>query len=104
MKLPRRNFLHLAAGPAALPVVFALLFSGSGAWSQATRTIKIIVPFPPGGGSDILGRVLAEQIGRSQAPTLVVENRPGAGSAIGTEAASRAAPDGNTSSVRTYGS
>jgi|SRR5258708_1186199 tripartite-type tricarboxylate transporter receptor subunit TctC len=102
MKLPhRRQFLHLAAGAAALPVVFALLFSGSGAWSQATRTIKIIVPLPPGGGSDILARVLAEQIGRAQGPTLVVENRPGAGSAIGTEAASRAAPDGNTLLINT---
>jgi len=101
MKLPRRNFLHLAAGAAALPVVFALLFSGNGAWSQATRTIKIIVPLPPGGGSDILARVLAEQIGRAQGPSLVVENRPGAGSAIGTEAASRAAPDGNTLLINT---
>src|SRR5258708_7973641 len=69
---------------------------GHGAWSQPARTIKLIVPFPPGGVTDILARVLAEQIGRAQGPTVVIENRPGAGTAIGTEVASRATPDGNT--------
>jgi tripartite-type tricarboxylate transporter receptor subunit TctC len=57
---------------------------------QARRSV------PPGGGTDILARLLAEQIGRAQGPTMVVENRPGAGTIIATEAASRAAPDGNT--------
>jgi tripartite-type tricarboxylate transporter receptor subunit TctC len=76
-------------------VVFAAL-CGSGAWSQAARTIKIIVPYPPGSGPDILSRLMAEQIGREQGPTVVVENRPGGGTVIGTEAAARAAPDGTT--------
>jgi tripartite-type tricarboxylate transporter receptor subunit TctC len=94
MKLPRRQFLHLAAG-AALSILSVGLFD-HGAWSQATRTIRIIVPFPPGGPTDFLARLLAEQIGQTQGPTIVVENRAGAGSAVGTDAASRAAPDGNT--------
>jgi tripartite-type tricarboxylate transporter receptor subunit TctC len=66
------------------------------AWSQTGRTIKIVVPFPAGGSSDTLARVLADQISRAQGTTMVVENRPGATSVIGTEAASRAVPDGNT--------
>jgi tripartite-type tricarboxylate transporter receptor subunit TctC len=56
----------------------------------------VVVAAPPGGASDTLARLLAEQIGRTQRLTILVENRPGAGTAIGTEAVSRAAPDGNT--------
>jgi tripartite-type tricarboxylate transporter receptor subunit TctC len=99
MKLPRRTFLHLAAAAAAL--LFLVTLADQGALSQAARTIKIVVPYPPAGGSDILARVLAEQIGRAQGLTLVVENRPGGGGVIGTEAVSRAAPDGNTLLINT---
>lgn len=63
---------------------------------RTARTIKIIVPSSVGGGADILGRLLAEQISRTQNVTMVVENRPGASNTIGTEVAARAAPDGNT--------
>lgn len=66
------------------------------AWSQAPRTVKIIVPYTPASGPDILGRLLAEQVGRTTGATVVVEDRPGAGTVIGTEAAARSAPDGNT--------
>jgi tripartite-type tricarboxylate transporter receptor subunit TctC len=98
MKLPRRQFLHLAAVTAILALVSVMLLtlSGHGAWSQTTRTLKVVVPFPPGGPTDTLARVLAEQIRRAQRATVVVENRPGAGSVIGTEAVSRATPDGST--------
>src|SRR5262245_55900181 len=99
MKLPRRNFLHLAAGAAALTLVMSP--ANHGAWSQATRPIRIVVPFPPGGGSDILARLLADQIGCTQGQTLLVENRAGAGSAVGTEAVSRATPDGSTLLINT---
>ena len=97
MKLPRRQFLRLAAGAAALPIISAIPIApmGQSAWSQ-TQSIKIIVPFAAGGAADFLARVVAEQFGRMRGPTIVVENRPGAGSAIGAEAASRAAPDGST--------
>jgi tripartite-type tricarboxylate transporter receptor subunit TctC len=65
------------------------------AWSQ-TRSIKIIVPFAAGGVADTLARMLADRISRTQGPQMVIENRAGAGSVIGTEAAARTAPDGNT--------
>jgi tripartite-type tricarboxylate transporter receptor subunit TctC len=92
MKLPRRNFLHLAAGAAALPVVSRI------AWAQAypARPVRVIVGFPPGGGSDILARLwgqwLTERLGRP----FVIENRPGAAGNIGTEAVVKAPPDGYT--------
>jgi tripartite-type tricarboxylate transporter receptor subunit TctC len=70
--------------------------AGHDAWSQTAATIRIVVPLPAGSGQDILSRLLAEQISRTQATAIAIENRPGAGTAVGTEAASRAAPDGNT--------
>jgi tripartite-type tricarboxylate transporter receptor subunit TctC len=94
MKLLRRRFLHLAAGAVALTVLLAL--AEHGAWSQTARTIRFVVPFPAGGGADLLTRVLAEQIRKAEGVTTVVENRPGAASVVGTEVVSRAAPDGNT--------
>jgi tripartite-type tricarboxylate transporter receptor subunit TctC len=80
----------------ALLVPVLLVLSGHGASSQPSRTFKIVVPYPPGSGPDILSRLMAEQIGRAQGPAAVVENRPGGGTMIGTEAVARAAPDGNT--------
>jgi len=82
-----------------IAVCFVVLFpalAGDDAGSQTSRTIKIVVPYAPGGAPDILSRLLGEQISRSQGPSVVVENRPGAGSVIGTESVSRAPPDGNT--------
>jgi len=64
--------------------------------SQTVRTIKFVIPVPPGGPQEILARLLADQISRTRDLTIVVENRPGAGTAIATEAVSHAAPDGNT--------
>lgn len=78
-------------------LVFVLLaLLGQSAWTDSRGVIKIIVPFPPGGGIDILGRLLAAEIGRTERLTMMIENRPGAGTVIGTEVVSRAAPDGNT--------
>jgi tripartite-type tricarboxylate transporter receptor subunit TctC len=68
----------------------------TGAWSQTARTVKIVVPFPAGGTADVLTRILSEQISRAEGVTVVTENRPGASAVIGTEAVSRAAPDGST--------
>jgi tripartite-type tricarboxylate transporter receptor subunit TctC len=81
---------------AALVATALLALAGDGAWSQTKRTIKLVVPFAAGGGADILARMLADHIGGTQQVTMIVENRPGAGTVIGTEAVSRAAPDGNT--------
>jgi tripartite-type tricarboxylate transporter receptor subunit TctC len=96
VKLPRRQFSRLAAGAVILAGLSNLLLTGEGAWSQTAGTIKIIVPNPAGGVADVVARLLAEQISRTQGPTTLIENRPGAGTVVGTEAASRAAPDGNT--------
>jgi len=64
--------------------------------AQVPATVRIVVPYTPASGPDILARLMAEQIGRAQGATLVVENRPGGGTVIGTEAAARATPDGGT--------
>ena len=79
----------------ALAAALLLAAAAPGAWAQSA-TIKIVVPYTPGSGPDILARLMAEQIGRTQGPTVVVENRPGAGTVIGTEAVERAEPDGHT--------
>jgi tripartite-type tricarboxylate transporter receptor subunit TctC len=81
----------------ALIAMALATLSGRGAWSQTPATLKLVVPYPPASGPDILSRLMTEQIGRTPgAPTVVVENRPGGGTLIGTEAVARAAPDGGT--------
>jgi len=75
----------------------AISFAASGgSVSAQSKSLKIIVPYTPGSGPDIISRLLGEQIGKAGGPTVVVENRPGGGTVIGTEAATRAEPDGNT--------
>jgi tripartite-type tricarboxylate transporter receptor subunit TctC len=92
MKLPRRNFLHLAAGAAALPAVSHF------AWGQAypTRPVRVIVATAPGGGNDIIARLIGQWLSERLGQQFVVENRPGAGSNIGTEAVVRASAGGYT--------
>jgi len=70
--------------------------AGTAAWAQGGRTIRLILPFPPGGPADAMARLAAEEIGNSGGPSMVIESHPGAGTEIGTEYLSRAAPDGNT--------
>jgi tripartite-type tricarboxylate transporter receptor subunit TctC len=100
MTRPNRKLSHLAAGAVALTTAIVLSSTNisftNAASAQAGRTIKIVVPFAPGGAASVLARVLADEIGVAQRVTTVVENRPGAGGAIGTEAVVHAAPDGNT--------
>jgi len=98
MRFSRLQFAQRTAAAAAL--ILLGLF-GREALSQPARTIKIVVPLAPGGGADILTRLLADHIRRTQAVGMVVENRVGAGSVIGTEAVSHAAPDGNTLLINT---
>jgi tripartite-type tricarboxylate transporter receptor subunit TctC len=69
------------------------------------KPVRVIVPYPPGGGNDLLGRLFAAKLGERMGQSFVVENRPGAGTLIGTEAAARSAPDGYTillSSIATH--
>src|SRR5262245_31053939 len=92
MKLPRRNFLHLAAGAAALPAVARI------AWAQAypSRPVRWIVGFAPGGGNDIVARLMGQWLSERLGQPFVIENRPGAGTNIATEVVVNAPPDGYT--------
>src|SRR5437660_12278390 len=80
---------------AALAAVL-LVLSVHALWSQTSGPIKIVVPYAAGGGADILARMLADRISAAHKVTMIIENRAGGGTVIGTEAVSRAAPDGNT--------
>jgi len=88
--------MKLVAILAAVAGMVLLAMSGDGAASQTARTIRIVVPFPAGGSADELARLLADEIGRGRGVNFIIENRPGAGTVVATEAVSRAAPDGNT--------
>ena len=72
------------------------LAADQSARAQIARTIRIVVPYAPGGAADIVARLMADQAGRTGGVTMVVENRPGAGGAVGTETVARATPDGTT--------
>ena len=76
--------------------LIALFVSTVQAAEYPNRTMKMIIPFAPGGGSDVLGRVLAEKMSGELGVSIIVENKPGASSIIGTEAVAKAAPDGYT--------
>jgi tripartite-type tricarboxylate transporter receptor subunit TctC len=92
MEFPRRRFLYLAAGAAALPPLSHL------AWAQSypLRPVRIIVGFAPGTGADILARLMGHWLSGRLGQQFFIENRPGAGTNLATEAVVRAAPDGYT--------
>src|SRR5947209_19189960 len=92
MPLLRRQFLQLAAGAVALPAVSRLTW----AETYPSRPVRIIVGFAAGGPNDILARLIGQWLSERLGQPFVIENRPGAGSNIATEAVVRAAPDGYT--------
>src|SRR5262249_35295746 len=92
MKLPRREFLHLAAGAAALPAVSRI----ARAQAYPTRPVRLIAPFAAGGISDTVARLMGQWLSERLGQQFVIDNRPGGGSNIGTEAVVRAPPDGYT--------
>src|SRR5262249_27392315 len=92
MKLPRRNFLHLAAGAAALPTVSRI----ARAQAYPSRPVRIVAPSAPAGAPDILARLIGPWLSGRLGQQFVVENRPGGGTNIGTEAVVRAPADGYT--------
>ena len=97
MKLPRRNFLHLAAGAAALPAVSRI----ASAQAYPTRPVRIIVGFAPSGATDIMARLIGQWLSERLGQQFIAENRPGAASNIATEAVVNAHPDGYTLLVAT---
>jgi len=95
MKFPRRQFLQLAAGAAALPAVSHV------AWAQSypTRPVTLVVPFPAGGATDALARILSERMRTTLGQPIVIENVSGAGGSLGVRRVVRAQPDGYTLSI-----
>ncbi len=91
--LPRRRALA-----AALACVFVSLLSPSAAWSQAwpSKTVKIVVPYPAGGGTDVMARFLAQKFSEMWGQSVVVENKGGAGGNIGADQVAKSTPDGYT--------
>ena len=92
MKLPRRKFLHLAAGAAALPALSRI----AGAQAYPSRPVRLIVPAPAGGGYDLTARLISQVLSERLGAPFIVDNRPGAGTNIGTETVVHAPPDGYT--------
>src|SRR5881394_1910945 len=92
MLLARRNFLRLA-GAAALAPAFSRI---AGARDYPTRPVRLIVGFPPGGGTDVAARLVGQWLSERLGQPVVIENRPGAGSNIATEAVVQAPADGHT--------
>ena len=98
MKLPRRQFLHLAAGAAALPAVSRIVC----AQAYPARPVRIVVGFAPAGGTDIMARLIGQWLSERLGQQFVIENRPGAASNIGTEMVVNAPPDGYALLVATF--
>src|SRR6516164_2897618 len=92
MKLPRRRILHLAAGAAALPAISCT----ARAQAYPTRPVHLIVPYAPGGTTDITARLIGPWLSERLGQTFVIESRPGAATNVGTESVAHSFPDGYT--------
>jgi len=95
MRFLGRFFMALGV-VAVAAMTFIIVITADGVRAQISRTIRIVVPYAPGGTADIVARLLADQAGRPGGPAMIVENRPGAGGAVGTETVARATADGTT--------
>src|ERR1700686_3614090 len=99
MKLPRRQFLHLAAGAAALPAASRI----ARAQAYPTRPVTMIVPYTAGGATDVSARIVGEHMSRTLGQQIVIENVAGAGGTTGSTRAMRANPDGYTIEMGSLG-
>src|SRR5689334_5762893 len=89
----RRSFYPIAA---LIGLVISLACSLVLAQPYPTKPVRIIVPFPPGGGTDLMARFIAQRLAGSSAGSFFVDNKPGAGGLVGIEAGVKSAPDGYT--------
>ncbi len=89
----------LIAGACALAALSAMGAMNAGAQGYPTRAIRVVIPYPPGGGSDMLIRPIAARVSENTGQQLIMDNRPGGGSVIGTQIAARSAPDGYTTLI-----
>src|ERR1700680_1035547 len=94
MKLPRRTFLRLAVGAATAAA--AVVSRSARAQAYPARPVRLLVGFPPGGGSDVAGRIVANRLSEVWGQQVAVENKPGAGGHLAIEVAAHANPDGYT--------
>ncbi|MDW5442146.1 tripartite tricarboxylate transporter substrate binding protein [Polaromonas sp. SM01] len=95
---PWRNFLKLRALAVAFGLVAATCFplAQAQANNYPNKVVKVIVPQPPGGGFDFVGRLLADRMGKQMGQSFIVENKPGSGTLVGTDFVAKSAPDGYT--------
>jgi tripartite-type tricarboxylate transporter receptor subunit TctC len=95
MEIFRGQLWKRSAVAFCLTVASTLFLTDGSAWSQA-RSIRLVIPYAPGGINETMSRLMADQIGRAGGPAFLIESRPGAGTVLATDAVSRATPDGST--------
>ncbi|HVZ51043.1 MAG TPA: tripartite tricarboxylate transporter substrate-binding protein, partial [Pseudolabrys sp.] len=100
--LRRSRFAYLFAVALAAFALIGAAKSPALADDFAAQVTRIVVPFAPGGGTDIISRTLAQEMAKQLGGTVIVENKPGAGTVIGTEYVAKAAPDGHTLVMATF--
>ncbi len=100
-RISRRSFVS-AAGAGAVGLAAPSVLRAQGSWPTG-RQIKIVVPFPPAGATDVLGRLMAERFGEFWGARVIIENKPGAGGNIGADQVAKATPDGDTILIASFG-
>lgn len=102
MRVPGLRAVDWAAGLLSV-LTLCVCAQAVSAQTYPSRQVTLIVPFPPGSTTDLVGRILAEELGKSLGQNVIVDNRGGAGGTLGTEAVARSAPDGHTLLMGTIG-